>query len=57
VDQPTSCAFGGRDFSTLYVTTARAGLSAAALGRQPLAGSLLSFEPGVRGLALPPFAG
>jgi L-arabinonolactonase len=57
VDQPTSCAFGGRDFSTLYVTTARAGLSTAVLRRQPLAGCLLAFEPGVRGLALPPFAG
>ena len=57
VDQPTSCAFGGPDLATLYVTTARKGLSADALARQPLAGSLLSFRPGVRGLALPPFAG
>jgi sugar lactone lactonase YvrE len=39
------------------VTTARWGLSAEALARQPLAGCLLAFDPGVRGLALPPFAG
>jgi sugar lactone lactonase YvrE len=57
VDQPTSCAFGGENLATLYVTTARWGLSAEALARQPLAGCLLAFDPGVRGLALPPFAG
>lgn len=57
VDQPTSCAFGGPDLSTLYITTARKGLDEAALARQPLAGSLLAIRPGVRGLALPPFAG
>jgi sugar lactone lactonase YvrE len=57
VDQPTSCAFGGDDLATLYITTARKGLSDAALVRQPLAGSLLSCRPGVAGLALPPFAG
>jgi L-arabinonolactonase len=57
VDQPTSCAFGGENLSTLYITTARAGLSDEALARQPLAGSLLSIDPGVRGLSLPPFAG
>ena len=57
VDQPSSCAFGGQDLSTLYITTARWRLGEEALDRQPWAGSLLAFEPGVRGLALPPFAG
>jgi L-arabinonolactonase len=57
VDQPTSCAFGGEDLATLYITTARKGLSDQALARQPLAGSLLSCRPGVTGLSLPPFAG
>jgi len=57
VRQPTSCAFGGPDLATLYVTTARVGLSEEALAAQPWAGSLLAFDPGVRGLALPPFAG
>ena len=55
VDQPTSCAFGGADLSTLYITTARWGLSPQDLTRQPWAGSLLAIDPGVRGLALPPF--
>lgn len=57
VSQPTKCAFGGPDLSTLYVTSARSGLSDEALEREPLAGSLFSFTPGVRGLALPPFGG
>ncbi len=57
VKQPTSCAFGGPGLKTLYITSARQNLSPEALERQPLAGSLLAFEPGVAGLALPPFAG
>jgi len=55
VSQPSSCAFGGPDLATLYVTSAREGLSPADLMAQPLAGSLFAFEPGVRGLALPVF--
>ncbi|MGH3170241.1 MAG: SMP-30/gluconolactonase/LRE family protein [Trebonia sp.] len=50
VSQPTSCAFGGRDLAELYVTTARVGLSEAALAAQPLAGRLLRFRPGPVGL-------
>ncbi len=57
VSQPTKCAFGGPDLSTLYVTSARTGLADEQLEREPLAGSLFSFNPGVRGLALPPFGG
>jgi sugar lactone lactonase YvrE len=57
VEQPSSCAFGGPDLATLYVTSAREGLSPATLAEQPMAGALLAFEPGVRGLALPAFAG
>jgi L-arabinonolactonase len=57
VERPTSCAFGGGDLSVLYVTTARKGLSAEALRDQPLAGSLLSFTPGVRGIPTPMFGG
>lgn len=57
VQQPSSCAFGGADLTTLYVTTAREGLSEDELSRQPLAGSLLAFEPGVEGLPLPLFEG
>ncbi|MBS0410566.1 MAG: SMP-30/gluconolactonase/LRE family protein [Proteobacteria bacterium] len=57
VKNPTSCAFGGPGLNTLYVTSARQTLSAEGLARYPLSGSLLAFEPGVAGLALPPFAG
>lgn len=57
VQQPASCAFGGEGLDTLFITTAREDLSDEALARQPLAGSLLAFEPGVKGLALPAFDG
>ncbi|WP_336958226.1 SMP-30/gluconolactonase/LRE family protein [Sphingobium aquiterrae] len=46
----TKIAFGGDDLSTAYATTARKGLSEAALKAQPLAGDLFAFDPGVRGV-------
>jgi sugar lactone lactonase YvrE len=55
VAQPTSCAFGGPGLRTLFVTSARNGLSADALAGQPLAGALFAFEPGVAGAPLPVF--
>ena len=57
VAQPTSCAFGGDDLSTLYVTSAWDGLTADEREKQPLAGSLFAFEPGVGGMPVPLFAG
>ena len=57
VTKVTSCAFGGPDLTTLYVTSARENLSAAERAAQPLAGNLFAFEPGVAGLALPAFEG
>jgi sugar lactone lactonase YvrE len=57
VEQPTSCAFGGEDLATLYVTSARDGLSEKALADQPLAGGLFALKPGVRGRLETPFAG
>ena len=57
VSRVTSCAFGGPDFATLYVTSAATGLDAAALAKEPLAGGLFSFRPGVRGVPEPDFAG
>jgi sugar lactone lactonase YvrE len=57
VQRPTSCAFGGPDLTTLYVTSARDGLTMDAAQRQPLAGGLFALETGVRGLALPLFGG
>lgn len=41
-----SCAFGGKDMNTLYITTARAGLSAEQLKEYPLSGSLFVCQPG-----------
>lgn len=49
VDRATSVAFGGPSLDALYVTTARHGLSEAALDAQPLAGSVFVHDPGVRG--------
>jgi sugar lactone lactonase YvrE len=57
VEQPTSCAFGGQDFTTLFVTSAWDGLSPEARARQPLAGGLFAFDAGVKGLPLPLFEG
>lgn len=47
----TSAAFGGADFSDLYITSAKIGLTEAQQAEQPLAGSLFVVENvGVKGL-------
>ena len=50
VSRPTGCAFGGRDLRTLYITTARSGLSKSRLDREPLAGSLFAIDVDIPGL-------
>ena len=50
VSLPTMCAFGGAELDTLYVTSKSHGLSAKQREEQPLAGKLLRFRPGVRGI-------
>ncbi|HYH32446.1 MAG TPA: SMP-30/gluconolactonase/LRE family protein [Pseudonocardia sp.] len=50
VSQPASCAFGGQDRRTLFVTTARHGLSDAELAAQPLAGALFAVDDLAQGL-------
>jgi sugar lactone lactonase YvrE len=48
--QVTTCAFGGADLRTLFITTARVGLTPEQLAAQPLAGSVFAIEidsPGV----------
>lgn len=55
--RPTSCMFGGADLATLYVTTARVGLSEAELAAQPQAGGVFALDVGVRGLPAFRFAG
>ena len=57
VSRPTSCVFGGANFETLYITSARTRLSAEKLAGQPLAGSIFKCTPGVRGLPLWEYAG
>lgn len=51
----TKCAFGGPDYSTLYVTTARKGLDEAELARFPLCGGLFAVEVDWQGAPLPLF--
>jgi xylono-1,5-lactonase len=49
----TKIAFGGADLRTVFATTARKGLDAAALAAQPLAGNLFTFRSDIPGLATP----
>jgi D-xylonolactonase len=49
----TKVAFGGADLRTGYVTTARKGLSAEDLAKQPLAGGLFAFDAPAPGQPLP----
>jgi sugar lactone lactonase YvrE len=56
VSRPTSCCFGGPDLATLFISTARIGLSDDQLLREPEAGRLFSLDTGVRGLRQPSFS-
>lgn len=51
VTNPTCLCFGGRDLTTLYVTTASKFLTPAQLADQPLAGALLAIEGLGQGLS------
>jgi sugar lactone lactonase YvrE len=53
---PTCCAFGGEDLDVLYVTTASQHMTPEQMAAEPLAGSLLALDVGVRGLPEPRFA-
>lgn len=53
--QITNCAFGGPDFRTLFITSARVGLGAAQLAREPLAGALFAVALDRPGRAAPLF--
>jgi sugar lactone lactonase YvrE len=58
VDRPTSCAFGGPERSTLFVTTARDGLDAASMVHQPHAGHVFRIDGlGVTGPPCAPYRG
>ncbi|SAK87430.1 gluconolaconase [Caballeronia temeraria] len=55
--QPSCAAFGGADFATLYVTSARIGLTDDALQSDAHAGGVFVATPGARGVAEAVFAG
>lgn len=57
VSSPTSCTFGGPDLQTLYVTSARFGMSAAELAARPHEGALLAVPLARPGTLSHAFAG
>ena len=46
----TACAFGGADLDILFITTARTDMTDEEIEKYPLAGSIFSVNPGVRGV-------
>ena len=48
--QVTSCAFGGENLDTLFITTAREGLKEKDLEEYPHSGGLFVVKPGVKGI-------
>jgi sugar lactone lactonase YvrE len=57
VQHATSCAFGGHDLRTLYITSATEDLRPEELAAQPLAGALFALRTETRGLPMSRFAG
>lgn len=57
VTRPTSCAFGGPDLDTLFITSGTAGMDDDALAGEPLAGGLFAIRPGVAGMPVGTFDG
>lgn len=55
--QVTNCAFGGADLQTLFISTARVGLSAEQLATEPLAGGLFAVQCDGPGMPAHVFAG
>ncbi|MDW3213870.1 MAG: SMP-30/gluconolactonase/LRE family protein [Ilumatobacteraceae bacterium] len=51
----TSCAFGGPDLTTLFITSARGGLPDEQLREQPHAGALFALDVGIAGRGYTPF--
>ncbi|NP_001291171.1 regucalcin [Esox lucius] len=58
VDKITSCCFGGKEYSDLYVTSACMGMSEAEMAKQPQAGSVFKITGlGAKGIPSNPFCG
>lgn len=55
--QITSCAFGGPSLRTMFITSARVGLSPQQLEREPLAGGLFALDLDIAGVPANPFRG
>ena len=49
VPNVTSCTFGGSDLKTLFITTARMGMTEEELNNNPLAGSVFAYNSSVKG--------
>jgi sugar lactone lactonase YvrE len=52
----TSCAFGGNDYNTLFITTAKMGMSKHDLIKYPLSGSIFIAKTSVAGFTIYPFS-
>ncbi|MGF1558834.1 MAG: SMP-30/gluconolactonase/LRE family protein [Flavobacteriaceae bacterium] len=50
--QVTSCCFGGEHLNTLYITTARSGMTEEQLAEFPLSGGLFQYHPQVKGVSI-----
>jgi sugar lactone lactonase YvrE len=57
VPRPTSVAFGGADYRTLYITSARIRLPARILADAPFSGGIFAADAGVAGWPAGQFAG
>ena len=57
VERPSSCAFGGKNFDELYITSAATTITDEERAKQPWIGSVLRIFPGVKGLPEPEFGG
>jgi sugar lactone lactonase YvrE len=53
--QPSCCAIGGANATTLYITTAQENMSRELLEKEPDAGRLFCVDVGVHGIALNPY--
>ena len=53
----TSCAFGGENLDTLFITTARIGVKGESAERYPYSGGLFFVKPGVKGIKANMFIG
>lgn len=57
VSAVSSCAFGGSDLETLFITTARLSLTPEQLEETPHAGGIFAVDVGIKGGIVPAFAG